>query len=86
MGIEKIKKSQMKVTMATEYLGKRSGSTDDSITNRLHNMEEIISGIEDTRKDINTSVKVNRKGKKFLIQNIQEIWDTMKRPNLKIIG
>ena len=26
------------------------------------------------------------KGKNFLTQNIQEIWDTMKRPNLRIIG
>jgi hypothetical protein len=24
--------------------------------------------------------------KKLLTQNIQEIWDTMKRPNLRIIG
>ena len=26
------------------------------------------------------------KSKKFLIQNIHEIWDTMIRPNLRIIG
>jgi hypothetical protein len=34
---------------------------------------------------INTSVKENAKSKKFLTQNIQEIWDTMKRPNIRII-
>jgi hypothetical protein len=43
-------------------------------------MEERISGIEDT------SVKKIIKSKKFLTQNIQEIWDTMKRPYLRIIG
>lgn len=42
-----------------------------------------ISGVEN---DDTSSVKENAKCKRFLIQNIQEIWDTMKRPNLKIIG
>ena len=28
----------------------------------------------------------SRKAKKFVTQNVQEIWDTMKRPNLKITG
>jgi hypothetical protein len=31
-------------------------------------------------------IKENIKSKKFLTQNIQEIQDTMKRPNLRIIG
>ena len=31
-------------------------------------------------------VKENVKSSEFLTQNIQEIWDTMKRPNLRIIG
>jgi hypothetical protein len=44
-------------------------------------MEERISGIE----YIDTLVKENTKYKKVLTQNIQEIWDTMKRPNLRII-
>jgi hypothetical protein len=49
-------------------------------------MEERISGIEDTTEDIDTTVKENTKFRKFLTQNIQEIWDTMKRTNLRIIG
>ena len=49
-------------------------------------MEERISGIEDTIEEIDTSVKENVKPKNFMTQNIQEIWDTMKRPNLRIIG
>ena len=48
-------------------------------------MEDIFSGVEDTIEEIDTSVKENVKSKKFLTQNIQEIWDTMKRPNLRII-
>ena len=34
---------------------------------------------------IDTTVKENSKHKKLLTQNIQEIQDTMKRPNLRII-
>jgi hypothetical protein len=35
---------------------------------------------------MDTSIKENSKCKKLLTQNIQEIGDTMKRPNLRIIG
>ena len=42
--------------------------------------------VEDLREEFVSRVKENVKSKKFLTQNIQEIWDTMKRPNLKIIG
>jgi hypothetical protein len=61
-----------------ENLGKRTGTTEASITNRRQEMEERISGIDDT------PVKENVKTKNFLTQNIQEIWATMKRPNLRI--
>ena len=36
--------------------------------------------------NIDTTVKENAKCKKVLTQNIQEIQDTMRRPNLRIIG
>ena len=45
-----------------------------------------MSGIVDTIENIDTSVKENRKCKMFITQNIQEIQETMKRPNLRIIG
>ena len=35
-------------------------------------------------EEIKTSVKENVKSKTFLTQNIQEIWSTMKRQNLRI--
>jgi hypothetical protein len=31
-------------------------------------------------------IKENGKSKKFMTENLQEIWYSMKRPNLKIIG
>jgi hypothetical protein len=48
--------------------------------------EGRISGAEDTIENIDTTVKENAECKKLLTQNIQEIQDTMRRPNLKIIG
>jgi hypothetical protein len=38
-------------------LGKRTGTTDTSITNTKPRMEEKISGIENRKEEINTSVK-----------------------------
>ena len=37
-------------------------------------------------EEMDTSVKENVKSEKTLTHYFQEIWDTMKRPNLKIIG
>ena len=49
-------------------------------------MEERISGAEDSIENIGTTIKEIAKCKKILTQNIQEIQDTMRRPNLRIIG
>jgi hypothetical protein len=43
-----------------------------------------ISGAEDSIENISTTIKENAKCKKILTQNIQEIKDTMRRPNLQI--
>jgi uncharacterized coiled-coil protein SlyX len=42
-------------------LGKRSGITDVSITNRIQEIEERILGVEDTIKEIDTTVIENSK-------------------------
>ena len=57
-----------------------------SATNRIQEMEEGISGAEDSIENIGTTIKENAKCKKLLTQNIQEIQDTMRKPNLRIIG
>jgi hypothetical protein len=41
---------------------------------------------QDTIENINTTVKENAKCKKLLTQNIQEMQDTIRRPNLRIIS
>ena len=79
MEIETIKKSQRETTLEIENLGKRSGVINASITNKIQKTEEKISGAEDTIENIDTTVKENTKSKKFLIQNIQGIQDTVRR-------
>ena len=41
---------------------------------------------EESRIFFDSLVKENSKYNKFLTQNIQEIWDTIKRLNIRIIG
>ena len=86
MEVEGIKKSQRETTMEIENLGKRPGDIGTSITNRIQEIEDRISGAKDTLNNIETPVKENAKCKKLLTQNIYEIQDKMRRPNLRIIG
>jgi predicted nucleic acid-binding Zn-ribbon protein len=72
MEVETIKKSQRETTLEIENLGKKSGTIDSSITNRLKEIEERISGAEDTIENIDTTIKENVKCKKILTQNTQE--------------
>jgi hypothetical protein len=69
---ETIKKMQMKANLEIENLGKRSGITDVSITNRIQEIEERISCVEDMVEEIDTTVKENSKPKKTLTQSIQK--------------
>jgi uncharacterized coiled-coil protein SlyX len=71
--------------MEIETLGKKSGNIDVSISNRIQEMEERISGAEDSIQNISKTIKEKANCKKVLTQNIQEIQDTMRRPNLRII-
>jgi hypothetical protein len=86
MEVETIKKTQRETTLEIESLGKKSGTIDTSISNRIQEMEERILGAEDSIENMETTIKENAKCKKIVTQNIQEIQDTMRRPNLRIIG
>jgi uncharacterized coiled-coil protein SlyX len=83
MEVETIKKSQRETTLEIENLGKKSGPRDARITNKIQEIEERLSGAEDTIENINKTIKENAKCKKMLTQNIQEIQDTTRRLNLR---
>ena len=84
--VDTIKKTQSEATLEIETLGRKSGTIDASISNRIQDTEHRISGAEDTLENIGSTIKENAKCKKILTQNIKEIQDTMRRPNLQIIG
>ena len=84
--VETMKKTQRERTLEIETLGKKSGTMDVSISNRIQEMEERISGAEDSIGNMDTTIKENAKCKNIHTQNIQEIQDTKRRPNLQIIG
>jgi uncharacterized Ntn-hydrolase superfamily protein len=84
--VDTIKKTKSEATLIIETPGKKSGTRDSSISNRIQKMEEKISGAEDSIENIGTTIKENAKCKKILTQNVQEIQDTIRRPNLWIIG
>ena len=86
MEIDTLKKSQKETNLEIENLRKRSGVLDASITNRIQEIEQRTSGAEDTIENIVTTVKENAKRNKILTQNILEIQDKMRIPNLRITG
>ena len=59
MEVEKIKKSQKKTTLEIENLGKKSGAIDASITNRIQEIDDRISGAEDAIENIGTTIREN---------------------------
>jgi predicted nucleic acid-binding Zn-ribbon protein len=61
MEVETIRKSQRDTTLEIENLGKKSGGIDTSITNRIQEIEESISGSEDTIENIDTTMEENVK-------------------------
>jgi hypothetical protein len=44
-----------------ENQGKRTRTTDENITNRIQEVEQRISGIEDTIEEIDTLIRENAK-------------------------
>ena len=46
-------------------LGKKTGTSETSITNRIQEIEERISNTEDTIEEINSLIKEQNKSNKF---------------------
>jgi hypothetical protein len=61
--IKKKKTTQNLGMLEMENLRKRTGTPNINITNKIQEMEERISGIENTIEEMNTSVKENVKSK-----------------------
>ena len=55
---ETTKETQNEATLKIKILGKKTGTTDVSIPNRIQELEEKILGIEDIIEDMNISKKI----------------------------
>ena len=58
---ETIKKIQRETTLEIETLGKKSGTIDTSISNRIQEIEERIRGAEDSIGNMGTTIKEKAK-------------------------
>jgi predicted nucleic acid-binding Zn-ribbon protein len=61
MEVETMKKTQRETALEIKTLGKKAGTIDASISNRIQEMEERISGAEDFIENICTTIKENTK-------------------------
>ena len=57
MLLETIKNLQRETSLELENLGMRSGVIDSSITNRVQEIEDSVSGAEDTIENIDITIK-----------------------------
>jgi hypothetical protein len=64
MEVETIKKSLRQTTLEIEILGKKSGIIDARISNRIQEMEERISGAEDSIESMGTTIKKMQNAKR----------------------
>ena len=66
MEVKIIKKSQRETILEIKILGKKSETIDASISNRIQEVEEKISGAEDSIENMDTTIKENAKMQKDL--------------------
>jgi predicted nucleic acid-binding Zn-ribbon protein len=64
MEVDTIKKTQSEAMLEIETLGKKSGNIDVSISNRIQEVEERISGAEDSIENISTTIKEMKNAKR----------------------
>ena len=57
-----------------------------SFNSQIDQAEERISEVKDQLNEIKREGKIRKKSVKRNEQNLQEIWDDVKRPNLRLIG
>jgi chromosome segregation ATPase len=86
MEVETMKETQRETSLEIQTQGNKPGTMDASISNRIQEIEERISDAEDSIENMDRTIKENAKCKQTLTQNNQDIQDTIRRPNLRIIG
>ena len=57
-----------------------------SFNNWINQAKERISEVEDQLNEVKRKAKIREKSTKRNEQSLQEMWDYVKRPNLRLIG
>ena len=57
-----------------------------SFNSRIDQAEERISEVKDQLNEIKREIKIRKKSTKRNEQSLQEMWNYVKRPNLRLIG
>jgi hypothetical protein len=87
--VDTMKKTQSEKTLKIETPGKKSGTIDVSISNRIQEMEERIFGAEDSIENMDRTVRENAKCQEILTQSTQDemdiILDSYHVPKLNIM-
>uniref|UniRef100_A0A8I5NWV1 LINE-1 retrotransposable element ORF1 protein n=1 Tax=Papio anubis TaxID=9555 RepID=A0A8I5NWV1_PAPAN len=86
-GITRIRSAEKAINEPTEIKTMTREIRDKctSFSNRLDQLEERVSVIEDQMNEIKQEEKFREKKGKRKEQSLQEIWDYVKRPNLRLI-
>ena len=80
--LEEIKKSQLKMNNAMNEIK----NTLEGTKSRITEAEDRISEVEDKMVEINEAERKKEKRIKRNEDNLRDLWDTVKRPNIRIIG
>jgi hypothetical protein len=86
MEVETLEKTQRERTQEIETLGKKTGIIDVRISNRIQEMKERISGAEDFIKNMDTTIKKRKNGKRSYPKTSRKFRTKMRIPNLWILG
>ena len=80
--LEEIKKSQLKMNNAINEIK----STLEGTMSRITETEDRISEVEDKMVEINEAERKKEKRITRNEDNLRDLWDNVKRPNIRIIG
>ena len=80
--LEEIKKSQLKMNNAINEIR----NTLEGTKSRITETEDRISEVEDKMVEINEAERKKEKRIKINEDNLRDLWDNVKHPNIRIIG
>jgi prophage DNA circulation protein len=80
--METLKNNQSKINNSISQIN----ITIKSLVNRVEQVKSRVSGMENKVEELDQTVKDHERMLRIYEWNVQDIWDTMKRPNLQTMG